>query len=594
MIGAVRKIFELIQLIGKDPRADKPVARLKRTTIGAFGLLVSTEILEIIQLYPIKYFVDGIIQRKGFTYLTVVVGSMILLDIIVRIVSNFMNKTRHFAQWQNYNLLFGFGHTKQLTMDVSWHARHGTNDKESMIGKNIQRIDNLVDTIIYEAVPLLVRIIITIAVLLFVNVWVAVLAMVVIAGYFVVMGYNFRRHMRSLDREFHMEWRAMHERGTELSTRARLLKQFGEEARFADDFREEIESYYQHDIPRSNDWRRYQRRAEYVLMFAFPIMYVLLAFQYASSVNVGSVVLISTWLQRIFVNLYRYRNVQKHISEGTAPLDEYITLLETTPEISQPSNPAEPTMRSGEIKFESVSFCYGNNGQSILKNINLSVESGSTVAIVGPSGSGKTTLASLACREYDPCIGNIQLDGIDLRNHDYNRLRLYGVNMVSQDVQLIEGTIGDNIRLGNPDFSEADIIKASKMAHAHEFISKLSNGYNTSVGENGIKLSGGQRQRVAIARAFLRSPSVLIMDEATSALDAESQHLVQRTVDELIESRSSTIIIIAHRLSTVRSADLVCYMEEGCIVEQGTHDELMSISGKYAAMVSREIGTHLD
>jgi ABC-type multidrug transport system fused ATPase/permease subunit len=594
MIGAIKNILELIKLIGNDPRAHMPVARLKRITTGAFVLLVFTEILEIIQLYPIKYFVDGIIQRKSFVYLMSIVGIMIGLDIIVRIVSNFMNKTRHFAEWQNYNLLFGFGHTKQLSMDTKWHVEHGTSDKESMIGKNIQRIDNLVSSIVYEAIPLFVRIIITVVVLMFVNIWIAILATIVVAGYGAVLSYNFKRNMKELDEEFHTEWRAMHERGTELSTRARLLKQFGEDSRFADNFREEIESYYQNDIPRSNDWRRFQRRAEYVLMFAFPIMYVLLALQYASSINVGSVVLISTWLQRIFVNLYRYRNVQKYISEGMTPLNEYITLLSTTPEIDQPDKPVEPDSSSGEVRLESVSFYYSRQSAAILKDINLLVKPGSSVAFVGPSGSGKSTLALLIAREYDPCTGKVLLDGISLKDHDYYRLRLDGVNMISQDVQLINGTIADNIRLGNPSFSDRDVVKAAKMAHAHEFIVKLSDGYNTSVGENGVRLSGGQKQRVAIARAFLRKPSVLIMDEATSALDAESQHLVQRTVDEIMNARESTIIIIAHRLSTVRSADLVCYMEDGCIVEQGTHDKLMELKGKYHDMVTREIGNHLD
>ena len=594
MLGVVRKLFELIGLIGRYPEAHAPVARLKRTARTAFVLLIVTELLEIIQLYPIKYFVDGVAQKRSFGYLALVVGSMIVVDIVVRVVTNYMHLTRHWVDWQDYTLLFGFGHTKQLSMDVAWHVQHGTNEKESMIGKNVQRIDNLVSALLYEGLPLVVRVVLTIVVLLFISPLFAGLASVAVLGYSVVMGYNYRRHIKQLDDSFHHDWTDMHSRGTELSTRARMLKQFGVEAIFASRFRDKLENHYQVDIPRNRQWRHYQRRAEYTLMLAFPVMYLLLAKQYGQTGDVGTVVLLSTWLQRVFVNLYQFRNVQRRISEGISALEAYIDLFRAQPQITQPAQPTVPSDLRGGVRLDDVSFCYSDNGDHTLRGLNLRIEPGATVALVGPSGSGKTTLASLLCREFDPTIGAAYFDDVDLRDYDYDYLRSRVVVMVSQDVQLLDGTIADNIRMGDMASSEDDVQSAAVLAHADEFIAKLPAGYQTSVGENGVRLSGGQKQRIAIARALLRNPHVLILDEATSALDAESQHLVQQTVDERIRSRSSTNIIIAHRLSTVRSADTVCYMEDGEIVEQGSHEELMALGGRYATMVAREMGTHLD
>ena len=352
--------------------------------------------------------------------------------------------------------------------------------------------------------------------------------------------------------------------------------------------------YLAKDLPRNNRWRSYQRRAEYVLVLGFPAMYILLAFNYGKQANVGMVVLLSAWLQRIFINLYQFREVQRRISEGAAALDDYIDLFKEMPQITQPATKLEPEKLMGGIELKDVCFSYNDGYAHTLKNLNLCIEAGETVALVGPSGSGKTTLASLLCREFDPTSGALYCDGVDLRNYDYDFYRNVVVGMVSQDVQLLDGTIEYNISLGNECLSEEDITMAAKLAHADEFINKLENGYATLVGENGVRLSGGQKQRIAIARTLLREPYVLIMDEATSALDAESQAMIQETIDERIRNRNSTIIIIAHRLSTVRSADKVCYMEDGQIVEVGSHRELIKLNGLYAEMVRREMGAHLD
>ncbi len=231
-----------------------------------------------------------------------------------------------------------------------------------------------------------------------------------------------------------------------------------------------------------------------------------------------------------------------------------------------------PRLR-GDVEFEQVEFSYPSRKEiKVLKGVSFSVKSGERVAFVGPSGAGKSTIVSLILRFYVPDAGRVKIDGRDSREYPLTHLRNQ-MSIVPQDVILFGGTIAENIAYGNPQATEAEIIEAAKQAHAHEFISTFPEGYRTVVGERGIKLSGGQRQRIAIARAILKNPAILILDEATSSLDSESERLVQEALNTLMQGR--TTFIIAHRLSTVRTADKIIVVKDGQVVEQGTHQELM-------------------
>ncbi len=255
---------------------------------------------------------------------------------------------------------------------------------------------------------------------------------------------------------------------------------------------------------------------------------------------------------------------------------------------------------SGRITFDNVSFAYVENkdrkdkkpssasgedaklGPRVLHDVNLDITAGEVVALVGPSGAGKTSLCNLVARFYDPTTGSVQLDGVDLRKIDADSYRrLLGI--VEQDTFLFDGTIADNISYGKRDATPEEIAEAARRANAHDFITTLDHGYDTLIGERGVKLSGGQRQRLTIARAILADPKILILDEATSNLDTESERLIQSSLRELMKGRTS--FVIAHRLSTIRHADRILVIEHGRVVEQGTHDELMSRSGRYQQMV---------
>jgi ATP-binding cassette subfamily B protein/subfamily B ATP-binding cassette protein MsbA len=236
------------------------------------------------------------------------------------------------------------------------------------------------------------------------------------------------------------------------------------------------------------------------------------------------------------------------------------------------------------IRFDGVAFEY-RPGRPVVRDFDLAVPGGSVVALVGRSGAGKTTVTDLVARFHDPTRGRILLNGTDIRRF---RLRSYRhlFAIVQQDVFLFDGSARDNIAYARPDASAAEVEDAARRANAHEFIERLPEGYDTFVGERGVKLSGGQQQRLAIARAILASPQILILDEATSNLDTESEQLIQASMTSLLAGR--TTFVIAHRLSTVRRADLILLMDEGRIVERGTHDELMHARGLYYGMVQRQ------
>jgi subfamily B ATP-binding cassette protein MsbA len=270
-----------------------------------------------------------------------------------------------------------------------------------------------------------------------------------------------------------------------------------------------------------------------------------------------------------------------NIQRGIASAERIFRVIDTPSKINSPKEPVKLAGFKNSIEFQNVNFAYEET--SVLQDVNFTLSKGKTIALVGPSGGGKSTLADLVPRFYDPSGGHILLDGVDIRNLNLGDLRsLMGI--VTQESILFNDTVLNNIAFGIGDVSLDQVIEAAKIANAHEFISKLENGYETSIGERGSKLSGGQKQRLSIARAVLKNPPILILDEATSALDSESELLVQEALTKLMANR--TTLVIAHRLSTIQHADEILVIEQGQIVQRGTHSELSQITGLYQKLSS--------
>ena len=277
----------------------------------------------------------------------------------------------------------------------------------------------------------------------------------------------------------------------------------------------------------------------------------------------------------------RLSNAVSAIQGGMASLERVSEVLDYDLKVEEIANPMPISEIIDKIEFRNIGFYY-EKSNLILKNVSITVPKGKTVALVGQSGSGKTTIANLLARFYDVSEGEILIDGHNIKNlklTDYRQL----LGMVTQESVLFNDSVYNNILMGNPDATEAQVIEAAKIANAHEFISQLQDGYYTNIGDDGNKLSGGQKQRVSIARAVLKNPPIMILDEATSALDTESERYVQDALEKMMENRTS--LIIAHRLSTIQKADHIVVMEKGDIIEQGSHHELMERNGTYRKLV---------
>jgi len=305
----------------------------------------------------------------------------------------------------------------------------------------------------------------------------------------------------------------------------------------------------------------------------------------AEQVPLSSIIAFIMYLAIFYQPISELSRINEDIQNSLSGAERIFEMLDIEPTVKDKPDVYTLTSPQGNLEFENVSFAYNEN-MPVLKNVSFTAKQGQMIAFVGQTGVGKTTIVSLLGRFYDPVSGRILLDDHDLRDLTLGSLHDI-MSVVLQDVFLFNGTVEENIRYGEPNATREQIIKAARLAHAHEFIEQLENGYDTFIGERGIKLSGGQKQRVSIARAILRNRPVLILDEATSAVDVETEKLIQKAMDKVMENR--TTIIIAHRLSTVKKANNIIVLENGEIAESGTHEQLLSKGGIYANYSSAQL-----
>jgi len=475
-----------------------------------------------------------------------------------------------------------YAHLQHLSL--SYFETMQTGDLAYRLTEDVDRIGEVVNKLFHEFVPNVLRLIAVLGYMIWVN-WRLTLATLIIAPLLAVIIGWFGERLRKLSHRSQSRVSDLSGLIIEMLSGIRLVQAFAAEEYVIDRFSREAER---------NRQARYAmerlRASQYPVvgsLEALSMLSLLLlgGWQISQGQLTGSgFISYVTAVALLFEPIATITSSYNEFKQGEASVDRIFDLLQLQPTIVEKPNAPMLAPVMGKVEFGNVTFSYQPD-RPVLQDLNLFVLPGEMIALVGASGAGKTTLVNLIPRFYDPQIGDIWVDGTNVRDVSLRSLRRQ-IGIVPQETTLFSGTIAENIAFGRLDFDLNAVKEAAKIANAHQFISQLSDGYDTWVGERGVNLSGGQRQRLAIARAVLLNPRILILDEATSALDSESESLVQEALERIMQGR--TVFIIAHRLATVRRVDRILIVEKGRVVESGTHSELIAEGGRYARFYAQQ------
>lgn len=538
----------------------------------------------------IKYAIDGVINNHALTtdekvhHLTIAIGIALFIFVIVRPPIEFIRQ--YLAQWTSNKILYDirkklYNHLQALS--ARFYANNQVGQVISRVINDVEQTKDFILTGLMNIWLDCITIIIALSIMFFLDVKLT-LAALFIFPFYILTVYVFFGRLRKLTRERSQALAEvqgfLHERVQGIS----VVKSFAIEDNEAKNFDKKNTNFLTRALKHTR-WNAYSFAAINTVTDIGPIIVIGVGAYLAisGSITVGTLAAFVGYLELLFGPLRRLVASFTTLTQSFASMDRVFQLIDEDYDIKNGVGAQPIEIKQGRIDIDHVSFQYNDNEAPILKDINLSIEKGETVAFVGMSGGGKSTLINLIPRFYDVTSGQILIDGHNIKDFLTGSLRNQ-IGLVQQDNILFSDTVKENILLGRPTATDEEVVEAAKMANAHDFIMNLPQGYDTEVGERGVKLSGGQKQRLSIARIFLNNPSILILDEATSALDLESESIIQEALDVL--SKDRTTLIVAHRLSTITHADKIVVIENGHIVETGTHRELMSKQGAYEHLYS--------
>ena len=469
-----------------------------------------------------------------------------------------------------------FAHLEKLSFSYYQNTKIGT--LMSRITSDLFDVTEFAHHCPEEVFIVGIKIIVSFVILLFINVPLTLIVFAIIP-IMVVCSMHFRRPMRKAFKDRRSQIGEINACVEDSLLGIRVVKSFANEDIEIEKFERDNKKFFE----LKKESYKYMALFHCTTRFFDGLLYIVVVvigglFMRSGGISPSDFVAYILYVSTLLASVKTIISFMEQFENGITGIERFVEILDTEPDIVDKENAVDPGKLDGNIRFDNVTFRYSEENEYVLQNIDIDVRAGQSVALVGPSGGGKTTICNLIPRFYEVEAGAVTIDGINVNDMKMKALR-ENIGIVQQDVYLFSGTVMENILYGKPGASREEAEEAAKMAGAHEFIMSLPNGYDTYVGERGVKLSGGQKQRISIARVFLKNPPILILDEATSALDNESERIVQESLAKL--SKGRTVLTIAHRLTTIKNSDVILVLTENGIEERGNHEELLSKKGLY-------------
>lgn len=481
---------------------------------------------------------------------------------------------------------------KLVSLSLGYHERENTGGKIVKIERGVDKISEFLNNMFWEVIPTMVSLLFTAGALFWAD-WRIGCTFLIFSPLYIFITYWANRRMYPIRKQIYKDYELASGKMAQAIININAVQSFVQEDNELKGFAA-IKAHIRDNEDKQWGWMMKVGLGRNLVIdlgrAAVLVFGVYLVWR--AQLTIGTLIFVFTLSETAYASLHRLSRFYDRMEEGRAGVARLLALFNAKTEVTNQPNGKELSDLRGDLKFENVSFSYADNKYLAAKDLNFEIAAGTITALVGPSGGGKTTVARLIYRHYDPQSGRVLVDGANLRDYDLFSYRRQ-LAIVPQEVEIFDVSVADNIAYARPQATQEEIEAAAQIANAEEFITRLSAGYNTLVGERGIKLSGGQRQRLGIARAVLANPRILIFDEATSSLDSQSEHLIQDAMKKI--SRGRTIIIIAHRLSTIKRADKIIVLEGGRVVEEGNHEQLSSHQGGlYAKLIKLQKLGELD